>query len=367
AADPAFRKRIYLAAANSLDRSGRDEASLIALRKQMAAVISTLEEEVTGKRLVTEAAEASRPDPLAAPEPTVAADPVVTDGAARRNTAQVKPTSEVGGKRPTPAVQMPRQPAGGSPAPALRVEPKQETVAKSVGVSAERKPVIEPKKRPFSFMLASTVGIAILVAGGIFAFSTGAFQSAEERDTSIPNPPTRLEQESSANGIQRAPALASQSTSEGMAEAEGWVTIFTPADPTVLNLVGGAQASLKSDPFGDFAQLQTAAQDAFVELDVPLGVLLQMQGQTVQVNLIARSDDGNPTEMSVTCDFGELGDCGRRRFLVGQSPAEYLFRLNMPEVRELEQGGKLMIRADIKDYSRPVNLLAVRIRAVQQS
>ena len=172
-------------------------------------------------------------------------------------------------------------------------------------------------------MLGLSTAVGLVLVGFVFVVTTGAFQSAEDRDTSVPNPPARLEAENSdGTSGGSAPALAATGTAEERAAAEGWITVFKPSDPTTLALVGGAQGESRSDPFGDFMRIVTEGPDAQARFDIPVGVLLELRGKPAQVNIVARADDGNPTEMSVTCDLGIMGDCGRRRFLVGQAPTE---------------------------------------------
>lgn len=328
--DPQFRRKVYTAAANAMERSmadgGVDDTTKAARRKNLASVISGLESEVriSPKRV-----------PADAPE-------------VRGDRASVAPS--VG-------------------EPRLRVEPRLDdaapeapdtpSVAANTGARAAR-----PKTRAYSKMLSIVVLLAVIIIGAIWVFTTGAFQSAEERDTSVPNPPLQLEDESSSGNSGRAPTLATDGTADERAEAEGWVTLFSPNDPTTLGLVDGAEASVRSDPFGDFARIVTPNETSEVQVDVPVGTLLNLQGFPVQINIVARSDEGMPTEFSVTCDLGALGDCGRRRFNVGQAPAEYLFRVNLPSVDEIQGGGVLKIRTDINGNERPLNLLAVRIRRV---
>jgi len=387
AGDPTFRKRVYTAAANAMERSvnaagGSTSSELIERRKALASAITALEAEITGQAPQLQ-------DPQLE-------DPPLDDGhvpSRERDDATVthKPSSEfpthedlngpntadfpsVAGERSTYGARSGRLRAepvmsGAQMEPSgpqadvsphhLSAQPRERRVHAEAG---GKKP-IRVKARPFATMLAVTVVLAAILAMVVWTWSTGVFQSAEERDTSVPNPPPRLESEDSAGGG-TAPVLAAEGTAEEQAAAEGWITIFTPADPTALGLARGAEASIESAPFGDFARLVTPSPTAEVQIDVAIGTLIDLQGKSVQINIVARADDGNPTEMSVTCDFGPLGDCGRRRFNVNQSTSDYLLRVDLPEASGLSKGGLIKLRTDINDNERPLNLLAVRIREV---
>ena len=49
-------------------------------------------------------------------------------------------------------------------------------------------------------------------------------------------------------------------------------------------------------------------------------MLDQIAGKHAIFDVIARAEDGKDTQMTVDCDFGELGDCGRKRYAVVHEP-----------------------------------------------
>ena len=98
---------------------------------------------------------------------------------------------------------------------------------------------------------------------------------------------------------------------------------------------------------------------------MPLNVMRDAPGRTIQIGFIAHAEDDAPTQMSVTCDLGALGDCGRVRFNMGQAPQEYLFQIQVPDDASASEQGTLRIVADIENGERAINLLEARARIIQ--
>lgn len=340
--DPAFREKVYTAAANAMERSltakGVDEAELVAARKRLAGIIAGLEGEHRG-------------GPIAAPVPPVAAP-------TRTAPVQPAPAAARGEGRREPVLDTPAN----EPMLVARARPGTDE-GPSIDLADDRRIGGKPRmrRRPFSAVLVVVALIALLIVGFGFAYLTGVFQSAQERDTSVPNPPARLEDEDGP--VQSgAPARAG----DNVAAEEGWITLFRPSDPTVIGLSGGAAAAVTSDPFGDYARLTLEGSEALASIAVPVGVLLELQGRPINIALTARTDEGPATGIAVTCDFGALGGCGRKRFSVGQAPSEFVFRVDLPEVSEITGPGSIQLRASPEAEPGPVDLLNMRIRAVAQ-
>lgn len=355
--DPAFRRRVYEAAASAMQRSltARGEVTPDAL----AAQTSRLSEAIEAIERETRAPQsAAAPPPSAPPVTPDVAAPEAPDVPPVAADPDVSPTADI------PAVDAPSSPAG--PDAGLYVEPRADAArAEAEAVRAETEPPVPRSplridRGPFATGFAVIVAAALVFGGLWWVITSGAFVSEEARDTSVPNPPAQLRDEDFAGDGARegsAPRTAAQ------LDDGDWVTLFTPADPAALSLEGGATASIETDPFGDYARLVTPAGEGRVYIDVPVGTLQMLAGSRAQISLNARSEDGEPTQMSVTCDFGPLGDCGRRRFDVGQSEAEFLFHVDLPAGAAPSEPGFLILQSDIEADGRAINLLSARIRA----
>lgn len=381
--DPSFRRRVYEAAATAMQRSltSRGEATPERVQDQTSRL------EAAVRVIETDFRDAATPaDPPVAP---------ATD-TAPQTPPQVDPPSEAPPEpdRPSPQASSPddarvdpvlsETPAPTAAAPPvapekapteaghelLYAEPRAEARDREAEeLRAEQAPKVRrsplrPDRGPFATVFAVVVAAALVFGGLWWVMTSGAFVSEEARDTSVRNPPLQLAEED-FTGRDPGTATAPQRAAQAQGDAE-WIRLFEPSDPTVLRLEGGATASVESDPFGDYARLLTPGEEGRVYVDVPVGALQQLAGNRVQISLRARSDDGAPTQMSVTCDFGPLGDCGRRRFNVDQAETEFLFHVDLPDRSAAQEPGLLILRTDVEGGERAVNLLAARIRMAVQ-
>jgi hypothetical protein len=341
--NPVFRRKVYESAANAMHRSleargNATKEAIDAQNKRLAEVIRTIEADLKA---------------ASSPAPATAKPPVEPEPPARRTEPPlVEPVSE---RRATTTDTRNE--------PSLYVEPR----AEKADTKPERKPAKTKAERkgtraPFAKLLTAAVLVSFLGVGFFWVFTTDAFKSEEARDTSVPNPNRVLESESFEGrdpGTSNAPA-----TLDSTAGDDGWIELFSPRDLTTLGLVAGATAEMKTDPFGDYVHLVTPNEEAEVQIDVPLNLMQQAPGGTIQLSFIAHAEDDAPTQMSVTCDLGTLGDCGRLRFNLGQAPQEYLMQMQIPEGASPSRQGIIKIVTDIENEARAVKLLQVRARLI---
>ena len=145
-------------------------------------------------------------------------------------------------------------------------------------------------------------------------------------------------------------------------QARDWIGIFTPADPSKVSVPAGAKADALKDDSGAFLRIRSGPSAAAVTFDVGQGVLDQIAGKHAIFDVIARAEDGKDTQMTVDCDFGELGDCGRKRYAVGRDRNEYLFEVQMPDKRPAA-GGTIAIDSDFDKQGKAVDIYEIRVTA----
>lgn len=316
------------------------------------------------KQRLTEAireTEASYRGPAAAPEPEPAGAPV-----------GVAPPVSLGTRRNGAAPEMRAEPKLRAE-PHLHAEPRPEKSAPADEFPAigrdDRAAGPARRRAPFAMMFSVVVLLALIGAGGWWVYSTGAFQSAAERDTSVPNPPLELQNESFSGSPNAADATSSSGPARIAAAGEddgGWIALFQPSDPTTLTLDGDASAAIDGDPFGQFARIVSPNSQSAIGVDIPPGTLEALAGKTAQFSIVARADDEQETQMSVTCDLAEFGDCGRLRFDVIASDNEFLFRVDLPGGVRVSGPGRLSIVTDIENGGKAVKLSSVRVRELRQ-
>ncbi|PRD41011.1 hypothetical protein C5748_23815 [Phyllobacterium phragmitis] len=140
-----------------------------------------------------------------------------------------------------------------------------------------------------------------------------------------------------------------------------WITIFTPSDPTRMSVRGRATAEIASEGSVSFVRVKSSGPDDEVVFDVGQGVLEEIAGRKATFDIIARSDDGKPTQMSVSCDFGTLGDCGRKRYDVINANSDFLFDVEFPEGKQPDAAGTITINSDISGAGKIVDIHAIRV------
>lgn len=140
-----------------------------------------------------------------------------------------------------------------------------------------------------------------------------------------------------------------------------WITIFQPSDATRMSVKGRATAEIKQDGTHSFARIQSSGADDVITFDVGEGILNQLEGKQATFDIVARADDGTMTQMSVNCDFGGLGDCGRRRYDVRDSVSDFLFDLDIPAGKRAGRAGTISVNSDLSGSGKPVNVYQIRV------
>lgn len=147
--------------------------------------------------------------------------------------------------------------------------------------------------------------------------------------------------------------------SEG-AEAEEWIPVFDPADPTTVTAPAGATAEIMATDGVEFIRIRSGESGSPIVFDVPAGVLEQVAGGRALFSILAQAQPGEETQISIACDFGALGDCGRKRFLVGITQEEFLFDVDLAEGRP-GGGGSISINSDVDGTGKSVDIFAIRV------
>ena len=386
ASDRAFREKVYRSAFAALDRALNANPNLtvqtaIGRRKSLQAKIAEIESEFVPARapVVTPTASAAagqpgyateRPRPPGDRPAAPAVAPPVSSAAAERPAAP-EIRADVGMGAPRNQAPEPRLDDGLRPAePALdhtpRLDPERErrapqTVAEAE-IPAQRERVVDgQRRRPFAAMFVVVTLVTALGAGLWWAYSTGLFKSAAEIDTSVPNPPATAEEEDFDPDEE---PIASP-VSPGAADAErDWIGIFSPDDPALVSAPSGTTAEVMQDDTGNFIRIRSSGVDTAVAFDVGQGVLEQLAGRRAIFNIVARAEEGSETQISVSCNFGELGGCGRKRYAVGYEKGDLLFEIQFPDKRP-GAGGTIAVISDIAGSGKALDIYEIRASVAQ--
>ncbi|TIQ91063.1 MAG: hypothetical protein E5X64_32385, partial [Mesorhizobium sp.] len=209
-------------------------------------------------------------------------------------------------------------------------------------------------------LTAIFLGVTLLAAVGIglyFAAQTGVFKSAAELDTAPPQTPPTVEDDDFTPPSDIASPLDSGEA------ARDWINVFSPSDPALVSAPSDAKAEVMQDDSGSFLRIRSGASGSAISFDVGQGVLEKLAGKHATFDIIARSEEGKDTQISVDCNFGELGDCGRKRYAVGQERNEYLFDVPFPDKRP-GAAGTIAINSDFDKQGKSVDIYEIRVSIV---
>ncbi|TGP20437.1 MULTISPECIES: hypothetical protein [unclassified Mesorhizobium] len=382
AEDRVFREKVYRSAFAALDRVLQANPNVtveaaINRRKAVQAKIAEIESEflpaVQAIPDVMLPSENGAPAGDAAPAPSVdtpARSPAPSVDAPRQAPAQGVPS-------PSITIDGPVQPDA-SDAPRSRVLPRvpdimpdealpnapslDDSPGASVGNGAEVAPDRDERRiRGRRLPLTAIFVVATLVAaagiGLYFAKQTGVFKTAAELNTGPPEPTPTLEDEESSQpegetGSPQKPGEADQS--------KNWINVFSPADPTHVSTPSDAGADVMKDDTGQFLRIRSGASGSAIAFDVGQGVLEKLAGKHAMFDIIARSEEGKETQISVDCNFGELGDCGRKRYAVGHERNEYLFDVQFP-AKHPGAAGTIAVNSDFDKQGKSVDIYEIRV------
>ncbi len=388
--DRQFRERIYRSVGAALDRAIQANPQLtvekaIARRKGLQAKIAEIESEFQPARSDDDAAlDAALLDildaPFDPPQPPRAEreiawpDEAPPRPAAPREPPPVEidspPPADRAGRHPEPEVDLgvlPEPPGNADPSvdfPAV-VPPALDHADISAPVpdappriaAADRAGRRSEKRRPFAAALLGAAVLVLLAGGLLYAIQAGLLKFPAGRGVTAQDTPATEPDED----FSPAPVGTSSLGAESGAEQK-WVTIFTPANPATIGTPADAKAEVMQGDNGGFLRIRSGASGSAISFDVGPGVLQQLAGHKAVFNVTARGADGQGTEMSIECNFGDLGNCGRKRYEVGYEKAEFLFDLQMPD-KQAGADGTIAINSDFAGKGRALDIFEIRVSA----
>ena len=213
---------------------------------------------------------------------------------------------------------------------------------------------VRKRRTSMAVMFTAVTVFAAIGIGGWWAYQTGLFR-LPEMNPNLPQEVTGEDYEPPAEG---GPGIPN-------ADADrNWISVFEPSDPSLVNAPSGTTAEVQQDDTGTFCASAPAAAAAIVFDNVGQGILQQIAGRKAVFDIIARAEEGKETQISVNCDFGELGDCGRKRYAVGYQRGEYLFDVELPD-QNPGASGSIAIASDITSGGAAVDIYEIRVSVTE--
>jgi len=399
ASDRVFREKVYRQAFSALERALQANPSVtvetaIRRRKGLQEKITEIESEFLPARppmsdTSGEELAASQAAPVI--EVTSSGEAIVTpavdaptiESPTEPQMVEVAPVAQGGRAEPTFGVPVVNEAAAGAAAEAIPVAPDirvettggptpevpdimLETVpahrdldempalaGNASTVEADRDLARTEKRRPFA---AIFFGVTLLCAAAIgiwWAIQTGLINPPSQDVTGIEQPPAETEDfEPGAEGEPIKPGQVDPQRE--------WIVAFSPAEPSTVSAPGDTKAEVMQEPSGQFMRIQSGASGSAIIFDIGQGILEQVAGKKATFDIVAKAQDGQETEMSVDCNFGELGDCGRKRYAVGTTRADYLFEIDMPAGTP-GAGGTIAINPDFSSSGKAVDIFEIKV------
>lgn len=365
--DRTFREKVYRSAFSALDRALQANPNLtvevaINRRKAMQARIAEIESEFLPAVAAAAPPVENGESAAAAEAPSIDVEPRSQAGVPAIEPAGRREPS-IGEERtvsPGAAGSRPVQPA----VPAIEMEPTlagspQAEPALSAAGGAEVSPDRDERRAsrrrlPYGGLL---LGLLLLctVAGGLWWASTSGLLKAPSQGGNRPAA-TQGNETTPSGGIQ---GIAKPGETD---PARDWITVFTPSDPTQVSAPSDAKAEVMQDDTGSFLRIRSGASGSAVSFDVGQGVLERLAGKHAVFDILARSEEGKETQMSIDCNFGEMGDCGRKRYGVGHERNEYLFDVQFPANRP-GSAGTIAINSDLEGQGKSIDIYEIRVSA----
>ena len=106
----------------------------------------------------------------------------------------------------------------------------------------------------------------------------------------------------------------------------------------------------------------SAGEDGEVALPIDASALNELAGRASVIALTVRAAGDQPTAFYVKCDFGGMGDCGRRRFNAESQATDALIEVDFTRAMAPSSGGTISINSDVEGNGRAVELFGIRIR-----
>lgn len=216
------------------------------------------------------------------------------------------------------------------------------------------------RRRPFAAMFLGIVLLCAAAMGIWLAVQTGLIGGLTSGTDTTDIQPPPAETEDFEPGSEGAPVTAGEADPH-----VNWIAVFAPSDPSTVSAPGDAKADSMQDSTGPFIRIRSGASGSAVLFDIGQGVLEQVAGKRATFDIVARAEDGKDTQVSVLCNFGELGDCGRKRYAVGSARADYLFEVDVPK-GEPGAGGTIAINSDFTNGGKAVDIFEIKVSVSEQ-
>jgi len=340
---------------NALDKgNGNDRA----FRERVyRSAFAALERTLAGKAEISEEMRQRRRDALKAKVYEIETEYVPAMAASAPVPNAPRPAAEPSPPRTTPSAP---PPAGGRIEPMLDVAPERSpaqsrrSAPADHGLAGERDEarILLAGRRSWTGPVLLVLLLVALAGGGWWVWQSGLI--------ALPQGPAQPQlTEEPATPAQ--PATTTPGQVVRAVDDDSWIRLFDPADPTTVTASGDAVAAAAEQDGEIFVQARSGASGAPVRFGVGEGALQTIAGTRAVFRISASADEEEgETQISVECDFAALGNCGRRRYLVGITREDFLFEVQLPNSNP-GGAGAITINSDIENQGRSVRIHSISV------
>jgi len=162
-------------------------------------------------------------------------------------------------------------------------------------------------------------------------------------------------------------------------ENADYITILSPQDTGALDTAGRGTAEIVNQSNIEMIRLVSLRPEEKrnepappITLTLSPGVLLQISGKRITIEILAKSGSPGPVGFAVGCEFDGQDLCGRKRFRVGIQPEAIVFTVNVQNTLKENSSAFLTISTDITGSAAltgagdPVDILYARLRVPKE-
>lgn len=278
------------------------------------------------------------------------ADPRMDDGLAGLSARREGPGDAPSTHAAPPA---PAAPAGARLEPQFDVDIENDppmAIADDTDVSADYDGPILNERRPYAKLLLWAIILAGIGTAIWWAITFGPELLKAQFDGSVRNPPARIE------------------TGSFVPEDQGgWVSVFAPdTNADKIDTGDGGRAELVRVDGRDVARIASTGDgdDTTIRIEVPRGVMESLRGKAATFELQIAGGSGESHQFAVYCRFGDMGECGRKRFRARERLEPYLFDMLVNDA-SLGDGetAHIAIDTDIGEGGQSLDLYSIRVRS----
>jgi hypothetical protein len=179
-------------------------------------------------------------------------------------------------------------------------------------------------------------------------------------------------------GASQPPAASAPADAGGQQSTDSdfvYVSVLSPQDTSALQLEGRGTAQIVNQSNIEMIRLTSvrpegkrSEQAEPILINLSQGVLSQVAGKDVTVEIQAKSGSNEPATFSIRCDFNGDEACGRKRFPAGPQPGTIIFTVPFPPDPQPGAKYSLMINTDVAQTSGPsaqgdpIDIISARLR-----